>query len=110
MQYLLQLGMLIGPKIQQIREAKFVSEEKICQFLGISIQTYAAFENGERSISCGLLFKITNFLEIDPNEILNAIKEKSEEEYLICQANFILAKAENALWKNRILLGQQKRQ
>ncbi len=103
--------MLIGPKIKQIREAKLVSVEAVCQYLGISELTYINFENGQNEVSCGLLFKITKFLGINPNEILLNIKEKSEEEYLNCKANFILAQAESTLWKKRLTISQtQKKQ
>lgn len=101
--------MLIGPKIQQMRESKLVLIEDLCQYLGITVATYNNFENGSGNISCGLLFKITNFLDINPNEVLLTIKEKSEEEYLICKANFILAQSENSFWQKRLAISYIKK-
>lgn len=59
-------------KIKKIRSEKRISQSDIAEYLGIAHNNYGRIERGEGELSVGRLFKIAEFLQVSPNELLGS--------------------------------------
>ena len=62
---------LLGKNIKNARKTKGFSQNKLAELLDISREHLAKIETAKRTISLGLLFKISETLEISEKDLLN---------------------------------------
>jgi transcriptional regulator with XRE-family HTH domain len=67
---------LIGSKIQDIRQLKGLTRKAMALDLNISHRSYSAIENGEVSITIDRLYEIAGLLEVDITTLLGFSSDK----------------------------------
>lgn len=67
---------LIGSKIQDIRQLKGLTRKAMALDLNISHRSYSAIENGEVSITIDRLYEIADLLEVDITTLLGFSSDK----------------------------------
>lgn len=73
----------IFEKIEQIRNHFHMSKKDFCNFLEISIPTYAKYTDGSRLISTEIILKISEKFKITTDFILNINCNNLEEAFLV---------------------------
>lgn len=73
----------IFEKIEQIRNFFDMSKKDFCNFLEISIPTYAKYTDGSRSVSTEIILKISEKFKISTDFILNSNFTNLEEAFII---------------------------
>ncbi len=66
----------IGDNIRTVRKQRGYSQEEFADIAGFSRSYYTEIETGKRNISVLNLTKIIKALNVNPNEIIGAIKLK----------------------------------
>lgn len=62
---------LLGKNIQKFRKLKDLSQNQLAELLNISREHLAKIETAKRCISLGLLFKLTEVLQITESELFD---------------------------------------
>jgi len=83
---------LLGKRIQELRKAKKLTQEKVAEIIDIETASLSNIENGKYYPTAENLEKIINVLEISPQELFNFnhLKEPNElkkELYTIIENN-----------------------
>lgn len=73
----------IFEKIEQIRNFFGMSKKDFCNFLEISIPTYAKYTDGSRSVSTEIILKIAEKFKISTDFILNSNCTNLEEAFIM---------------------------
>lgn len=56
-------------KIRKVRSQKDLTQEYLAHMLDISQKSYSDIENGKTKLRCGILYKISKVLDVNPHEI-----------------------------------------
>lgn len=67
-------------RLRMARKMRRVSQQKIADFLGVSLRTYQRYESGENEPSIGGLYKIALFLGVTADYLLCLDSEEPFEE------------------------------
>jgi transcriptional regulator with XRE-family HTH domain len=62
----------VAERIKKVREQKNYSQTYLAEKLGISQKAYSKIETGDTKLTVDYLFKISEILEVNINELLNA--------------------------------------
>ena len=62
---------LLGKNIQKFRKLKNLSQNQLAELLDISREHLAKIETAKRCISLGLLFKLSEVLQISESELFD---------------------------------------
>lgn len=62
---------LIGRRIQDLREIAELTVEEIASDLGIDVQTYLSYENGEADMPISILYELANKFDVDFTALLS---------------------------------------
>lgn len=105
----------IAVRVKELRELSELSANKLAKQLGISLQSYLAFEAGEADISASHLYEIAQILNTDLAVLLTGssprmdtfavtrkgkgikVERRKEYQYQALAANFVNKKAEPML-------------
>ena len=60
----------IAQRIYYLRDSLEISENEVAGALGISVDEYLSYENGERDIPISIIYETAAVLGVDPTEIL----------------------------------------
>jgi len=60
----------IAERIRELRGIAGISPESLAKEIGVSAETYRAFESGAADIPVGVLYEVASFFKIDLTEIL----------------------------------------
>ena len=87
-----EIKKLLGKRIQELRKAKKLTQEKVAEIIDIETASLSNIENGKYYPTAENLEKIINVLEISPQELFNFnhLKEPNElkkELYTIIENN-----------------------
>ena len=63
--------MHIGQKIKKLRELKNLTQTHVAEKLGVSQSAYSKMELGESEVTYGRLEKISEILEMKPEEVIS---------------------------------------
>jgi transcriptional regulator with XRE-family HTH domain len=69
----------LGNRIQKMRKAKGLSQEKFAEMIGIAVSSLSAVETGKSFMSFPNLEKVMDVLDIEPYELFVFGKEKSSD-------------------------------
>ena len=58
----------LGTSLKEFRAKKKISQEKLAEFLGVTTQTIARIELGQRFVSSEFLAKLCNYFQVEPYE------------------------------------------
>ena len=61
----------IGTRLADLREIRGVSVEEIAKKLGMSVDKYIDYENGEKDFSFSFLYNVASILEVDVTDIMS---------------------------------------
>ncbi len=61
----------IGLRLAELREIREMSEEQVASALGVSVDEYKAYENGEKDFSISFMYNIAKILEVDVFNLLS---------------------------------------
>lgn len=64
-------------KLLLIRKNRNISQKELADLIGISTNQYSAKENGKYNFNCDEMFKISNFLDMNIEDIFLPIKHQS---------------------------------
>ena len=105
----------IAGRIKELREILEMSDKEVADAVGIELDQYIRYENGEDDIPVSILYGIADALGTDTTVLLTGTKEDIEKEVLRCMdigkkyPGFIMAvgnhippntPVDNALWYN----------
>lgn len=68
-----------GSRLAHLREERGFTQEKFCELLNIPQSTYAAYEKGTRKLPISLLKKVSVFLGVTSDYLLEVFSPKKEE-------------------------------
>lgn len=75
---------MITERLKQIRDSKDLTHQQVADFLGITRQAYANYENGEREIKAETLRKLAGFFNVSADYLLGTTDDptplKADEE------------------------------
>ncbi len=84
-QDLIELGNRIRDRRQELR----LSQEKIAEKAGISVNTVSRIEGGQSAMSIEIFIKLVQILEVDANELLGenvtAMEEDGQCQKMLCR-------------------------
>ena len=61
----------IGQRIQDLREISELSAQEVADSIGISLEKYLAYENGEKDLPISILYELANKFDVDFTAILS---------------------------------------
>ena len=61
----------IGQRIQDLREISELSAQEVAESIGISLEKYLAYENGEKDLPISILYELANKFDVDFTAILS---------------------------------------
>ena len=64
-------------KLLLIRKNRNISQKELADFIGISTNQYSAKENGKYNFNCDEMFKISNFLDMNIEDIFLPTKHQN---------------------------------
>ncbi len=82
---------IIGKRIKEARKKKGLTQEKLVEYMDVSIAYLSKVETGKIHINLERLSQICNILEVTEGEILNGVSNNSEK-YLNNEFNNLLRK------------------
>ena len=66
---------MLGKKIKELRKLKKYSQQEMADLLEVKKITYFKYENGEIEVPLSKLLKISEILNVTPNDLLGFEKE-----------------------------------
>ena len=60
----------IADRIKYLRDAVDMTEEEVAKVLGITVEEYAKYENGEKDIPISVIYSTAAALGVDPTELI----------------------------------------
>ena len=70
------VDMWIGGRVRVRRTSRGMSQQEFCELLGIGRNDLAAFEAGVKRINANLLFRIANWLDVQPDYFFRGYVEE----------------------------------
>lgn len=61
----------IGLRLAELREIREMTQEEVASRLGISLDEYLAYENGERDFSISFMYNVAKIFEVDVFNLLS---------------------------------------
>ncbi len=71
---------VVGERIQKLRKEKHISQEKLAEDLGVSMNTIAKIECGLRGPSIEFLLELTNYFDTTTDYILLGIPDEGKNQ------------------------------
>ena len=68
-----------GPVLRNIRKAKNLTVDRVCEIAGISTSTLNQLEQGGRNLSMRTMFVLMEVYQVDANTILNISPSDKED-------------------------------
>ena len=65
----------IGKNIQTLRKSKKITQEQLAEFMDVSISYISQIERGATSISLGVLYQISDFLDCTVSNLIEGTKD-----------------------------------
>lgn len=72
-------GYNVGPVLRELRKAKCLTIDKVCEITGISTSTLSQLEQGGRNLSMRNLYVLMDVYEVDANTILAITPSKNKD-------------------------------
>lgn len=70
---------LIGERLKQIRKNRGLTLQKVADAIGVSRSTISMYENGARSVTIKMLYKLADYFMVDINELIILSNEYFDE-------------------------------
>jgi transcriptional regulator with XRE-family HTH domain len=86
--YLLQMEML-GDKIRRLRESRKLPLRKVAAFLDIDTSVLSKIERGERDLNKEMVLRISEFYELDKEEVLKSYLGETVAKAIYMEQNTI---------------------
>ncbi len=61
----------IGLRLQELREIREMEQDTVAKELGISLEEYQAYENGEKDFSISFMYNVAKIFEVDVFNLLS---------------------------------------
>ena len=61
----------IGLRLQELREIREMTEEQVADALGLTLNEYLAYENGEKDFSISFMYNVAKIFEVDVFNLLS---------------------------------------
>lgn len=71
------LDAAIGSRLKAIRTSQGISQEVLGENIGVSFQQIQKYENGSNRLSLSRALKVSNFLNVEINELVPELDENS---------------------------------
>ena len=79
----------LGKRIQEIRKAKKLTQEKLAEIIELDVPNISNIERGKRFVSASTLEKIINALGVYPKDLFDFEHTKTRNELLISINNIL---------------------
>lgn len=73
------MRMTFAERLREVRKSKGISRKEIAETLGVTVQTYGAYENAKREPSLEKLVKIAAAIGVSIDELLGYIAEEADD-------------------------------
>lgn len=61
----------IGLRLQELREIREMTEQQVADALGLTLEEYLAYENGEKDFSISFMYNVAKIFEVDVFNLLS---------------------------------------
>ena len=86
----------IGERLAELREIQGYSQEQVAEKMGISLEEYQSYENGDKDFSFGFMFNLASLFEVDVINLLNGHSPKLVDCSVVRNGHEIYVKREGA--------------
>ena len=69
----------ISDRIRELRDILDLTAEEVSSNIGVSVEEYLAYENGEKEIPISLLYKVAGVFKVDPTVLMTGDVPRMED-------------------------------